>query len=254
MDKIELFFSVTCMVYLPFFFLVYGSRIQDLYKVHFDLDKVKTADFVNLLVVFLMPFNVVMFAIHRNELFLMTLAPAILGILSFIIPALIIDRIDKKYCSVPCPEAKAVIIFLICAFVPVFIAFINTSSGEYVINIWYMIGISVGVMLLYLALFLTIPLMEEIRERRLGKTLGGERQKLYRKEELAIKRMPNKKLHELFNRYRSLTEEDYDDYEKYSANENYTYPLIEGRELVSFHLKIICKELNQRRYMDTYWH
>lgn len=254
MSEIGLFFNVVCTVLLPISLIIIGSRFYDLYKIHFDIDKLKIVDFFNLWILFLMPFCVVMFAINEYDAFLMTLMPAFMGMVLFFLPVLIICCVEEKCFPVPCPESKVVISYLFCVVTSVAIAFTNARLGEYVIGLWISVGIGIGVMLLNLSLFLTLPLIEEIRKRKLGKTLGVEKQKLYRKEELALKKMPNAKLHELFLKYRSFTEKDYDAYKKYSANENYISPLIGGKELINFHLRIICKELNQRRYMDKYWH
>lgn len=45
------------------------------------------------------------------------------------------------------------------------------------IGLWMAVGIGIGVILIYLSLFLVIPLRKEIRKRRLGKTLDAEKQK-----------------------------------------------------------------------------
>lgn len=83
MNKIGLFFNVVCTVLLPMSLIIIGSRFYDLYKIHFDLTKIKRIDFINLFVLFLMPFCVVMFAIHEYDKFLMTLMPTFKGIVLF---------------------------------------------------------------------------------------------------------------------------------------------------------------------------
>lgn len=176
MNTIGLFFYVVCTVLLPMSLILIGSRFYDLYKIHFDLTKIKRIDLINLFVLFLIPFCVVMFAIHKYDAFLMALMPAFMGMVLFFLPALIICYIEEKYLPVIYTEGKIVASYLLCVSTAIMIAFINAASGEYVIGLWMAIGIGIGVVLIYLALFLTIPLMQEIRKRRLGKTLETEKQ------------------------------------------------------------------------------
>lgn len=254
MNKFELFCSVFCFMYLPIMLTIVVLRLSELKAVNFDFAEITKSDFINLFSAFAIPLNAVLFALNHTDLVLLTLWPTLIGYVALIAPCLVLDCVNKKYFMIYCGGVKANLMLLSYLVVIQTIAFVNASHNEYIINVWQMSVIALFLIIFWILAFAFVPFMREMKERQLGKTLGGERQRIFRKEELALKKMPNVKLHDLLLKYRSLSDKDYEDYAKYSTNENYTYPLIKGAELIDFHLRIICKELNHRNYLNEYWY
>lgn len=259
MNNLDLFFNVFSVVIMPIILVIVIWRFIELKAVNFEFAEMTKSDILTLLAAILMPLNVAYLAFNHTDLLIETIWPTVIIYVSIIAASLILHYLEKKhfekkYFMIICGTVKANLLLLLCLAVAMVIAFINAGHNERIINFSHMLAIAVFLIIFLILAFALVPFMREMKERQLGKTLDAERQQIFRREELALKKMPNVQLHDLLLKYRSLSDKDYDDYAKYSANENYTYPLIKGEELIGFHLRIICKELNHRNYLNEYWY